>query len=113
LFGRLRGMFNRNDSCCQASCSSCDSGCANGSCGAAPAPGAAPGTAPPATPAPGGETIQEAPKKLPATPAPKGDRSQVQFQGEPAPFNAAPAYQPVIQSRPAPAAVPSSLRNPF
>lgn len=101
FFGRFRGMFNRghgSSGCCDAGCSTCGSGCASGSCGTAAPPAAAP--------APGGETIKDAPKKLPA--APKGG----QVQAEPAPLNVVPEYQPVIQNRPA-VAVPSSLRNPF
>jgi hypothetical protein len=75
LRGRLRGLFHRNDECCDSGCATggCTTGCASPGCGTTiHGVPAAPGVMPGAPAAPRGEPIpapKVEPKKMPAAPA--------------------------------------------
>lgn len=113
LLCKLRSRWHTSNSCntCAPACDSC---------GAATVAPAAPMT--PVAPG-AGETIKDAPKKMPDAPkgdapkadAPKGDKA-VQFQETPeAPLAipAVPVVNPVSNARPNVIVAPATLRNPF
>lgn len=101
LFGKLRGMFHRNDASCDGGCSS-TSTTATGGC--------APSTAPP----PSKEVITNPPKKMPAPPekGKDGPPAKTTFNSTPlAPVNpAAPALEVVNPTAPA---ASNFRRDPF
>ncbi len=107
LFGKLRGMFHRNDACCDGGCGTVGATSATG----ATTGGCAPSTAPP----PSQETIVNPPKKMPAPPEKGKDgppvKSVLVNPAPLAPANSAPPALEVVN--PAAPAASNFRRDPF